>query len=211
MILLLLLSLGGESAEDILRRMRIAQDRIETLKAEVEQVKSYPQLGIQDPVERGVLYFERKKLRLEIREPEVRILVVKGQRYFLYQPRIRQAISGKLEGGGAKGLFAGILTGSKESRKELETGYTASLRETNGPAHLVSFEAKPGAAVYCQGVDIEVDQTLFLPIRQVCREANGSEIVLSLFHIETNASLDEGAFEIEVPAGTEWIRQGRDE
>jgi outer membrane lipoprotein-sorting protein len=211
MIPLLLLLLAGQSADEVLRRMRQAQDGIETLKAEVEQVKSYPQLGIQDPVEKGVFYFQKGRLRLEIREPEVRVLVVKDGKYFLYQPRIRQAISGTLEGGGATGLFPGILTGSKASRKELETGYTASLRETNGPAHLVSFEAKPGAAVYCQGVDLEVDHALFLPIRQVCREANGSEIALSLFHIETNAPLDQGAFEIEVPAGTEWVRQGRDE
>ncbi len=114
------------SPQEILERMRAAQSGLESLKARVEQVKSYPQLGIEDPIEKGFLYFAPGKMRLEIREPEVRILLVKDGKYVLYQPRIRQAISGKVDGQGTKGLFPGLLTGSSESFRELEKSYDPS-------------------------------------------------------------------------------------
>jgi len=209
------LALFVDSPEQILDRMRTAQEGLETLQARLEQVKSYPQLGIEDPVEKGFLYFEPGKMRLEIQEPEVRILVVKDGKYVLYQPRIRQAISGKLEGQGTKGLFPGLLTGSAESFRELEKSYSASDRgeETldGRRAYHLSFRARPGVAVYCQEIDLFIDRALLLPVRQKCREANQSEITLTLADIERNAPLERGLFEVEIPDGVERIERGRDE
>jgi outer membrane lipoprotein-sorting protein len=191
------------------------QANLKTLKARLEQVKSYPQLGIEDPVERGFLYFEPGKMRLEIQEPEVRILVVKDGKYLLYQPRIRQAISGKLEGQGTKGLFPGLLTGSPESFRELEKSYSASDRgeETldERRVHHLTFRARPGVPVYCQEIDLFIDTALLLPVRQKCREANQSEITLTLADIERNTSLERSLFEVEIPDGVERIERGRDE
>ena len=211
----LLLALFVDSPERILERMRAAQEDLETLQARLEQVKSYPQLGIEDPVEKGVLYFERGKMRLEIREPEVRILLVKDGKYVLYQPRIRQAISGKLEGQGTKGLFPGLLTGSADAFRELEKSYSASDRGDEildgRPVHHLWFGAKPGVPVYCQEIDLFIDVALLLPVRQRCREANQSEITLTLANIERNAPLARTLFEVEIPEGVERIERGRDE
>jgi outer membrane lipoprotein-sorting protein len=209
------LALLNPSPEAILERMRIAQAGLESLKARLEQVKSYPQLGIEDPVEKGFLYFEGGKMRLEIQEPEVRILVVKDGKYVLYQPRIRQAISGKIEGQGTKGLFPGLLTGSPESFRELEKSYSASdLGEETldgRRVHHLTFLARPGVPVYCQEIDLFIDTTLLLPVRQKCREANRSEITLTLADVERNAPLERGLFEIEIPDGVERVERGRDE
>jgi hypothetical protein len=105
-------------------------------------------------------------------------------KYVLYQPRIRQAISGKVEGEAAKGLFPGLLTGSAGSFRELENGYNSFDRgeEALGErrVHHLSFQAKAGAAVYCQEIDLYVDLSLLLPVRQRCREANDSAIALPL-------------------------------
>ena len=204
-----------DAPQRILERMRAAQADLASMKARVEQVKSYPQLGIEDPVEKGLLYFQPGQIRLEIQEPEIRILAVKDGKYVLYQPRIRQAIVGKLEGQGTKGLFPGLLTGSPESFAELEKSYEASdLGETSlGElrAHHLSFSARPGVAVYCQKIELFIDAALLLPVRQKCVEANQSEITLTLSDIERNARLEKGLFEIEIPAGVERIEQGRDE
>ena len=54
-------------------------------------------------------------MKMEIREPETRILRVREGEYLLYQPRIKQAVEGKLKGGGRKSMFSGILTGSSEA------------------------------------------------------------------------------------------------
>jgi len=217
MLILVLLSfaLAADASQLLLERMRTEQASLRTLKARLEQVKSYPQLGIEDPVEKGFLYFEPGKMRLEIQEPEVRILVVKDGKYVLYQPRIRQAISGKLEGQGTKGLFPGLLTGSTESFRELEKSYSASDRgeETldERRVHHLTFRAKPGVPVYCQEIDLFIDTSLLLPVRQKCREANQSEITLTLGNIERNTPLERSLFEVQIPDGVERIERGRDE
>jgi len=214
-LVLLAFALGADASQLLLERMRTEQASLRTLKARLEQVKSYPQLGIEDPVEKGFLYFEPGKMRLEIQEPEVRILVVKDGKYVLYQPRIRQAISGKLEGQGTKGLFPGLLTGSTESFRELEKSYSASDRgeETldERRVHHLTFRAKPGVPVYCQEIDLFIDTSLLLPVRQKCREANQSEITLTLADIERNTPLERSLFEVQIPDGVERIERGRDE
>ncbi|HJS74286.1 MAG TPA: outer membrane lipoprotein carrier protein LolA, partial [Vicinamibacteria bacterium] len=212
------LFIGGpalDSPQRILERMRAAQSNLQSLKARVEQVKSYPQLGIEDPVEKGFLYFQPGRIRLEIQEPEIRILAVKDGKYVLYQPRIRQAIVGKLGAEGTKGLFPGLLTGSRESFGELEKSYEASdLGESsieNSPVHHLSFQARPGAAVYCQAIELFIDAASMLPVRQKCREANQSEITLTLADIERNMPLAKSLFEVEIPEGVEKIERGGDE
>ena len=214
-LVLLAFALGADASQLLLERMRTEQASLRTLKARLEQVKSYPQLGIEDPVEKGFLYFEPGKMRLEIQEPEVRILVVKDGKYVLYQPRIRQAISGTLEGQGTKGLFPGLLTGSTESFRELEKSYSASDRgeETldERRVHHLTFRAKPGVPVYCQEIDLFIDTSLLLPVRQKCREANQSEITLTLADIERNTPLERSLFEVQIPDGVERIERGRDE
>lgn len=203
------------SPQEILERMRAAQSGLESLKARVEQVKSYPQLGIEDPIEKGFLYFAPGKMRLEIREPEVRILLVKDGKYVLYQPRIRQAISGKVDGQGTKGLFPGLLTGSSESFRELEKSYDPSdLGEEDlagRKVHHLTFRAKSGVPVYCQEIDLFIDVALLLPVRQKCVEANRSEITLTLADIERDAPLGRSVFEVDIPEGVERIERGRDE
>ena len=212
---LLFLALLSSSPDPILERMRIAQADLETLQARIEQVKTYPQLGIDDPVEKGFLYFQPGKMRLEIQEPEIRILVVKDGKYVLYQPRIKQAIFGKLEGQGAKGHFTGLLTGSAESFRELEESYSVSNlgEETidGRSVHHLAFHAKPGVPVYCREIELFIDTALFLPVRQKCLETNQSEIIMTLADIERNSPLEKGLFEVEIPDGVERIEQGRDE
>jgi outer membrane lipoprotein-sorting protein len=214
-LLFLSFAFAADASQLLLERMRTEQANLRTLKARLEQVKSYPQLGIEDPVEKGFLYFEPGKMRLEIQEPEVRILVVKDGKYVLYQPRIRQAIEGTLEGQGTKGLFPGLLTGSTESFRELEKSYSASDRgeETldERRVHHLTFRAKPGVPVYCQEIDLFIDTSLLLPVRQKCREANQSEITLTLADIERNTPLERSLFEVQIPDGVERIERGRDE
>jgi outer membrane lipoprotein-sorting protein len=214
-LLFLSFAFAADASQLLLERMRTEQANLRTLKARLEQVKSYPQLGIEDPVEKGFLYFEPGKMRLEIQEPEVRILVVKDGKYVLYQPRIRQAIEGTLEGQGTKGLFPGLLTGSTESFRELEKSYSPSDRgeETldERRVHHLTFRAKPGVPVYCQEIDLFIDASLLLPVRQKCREANQSEITLTLADIERNVALERSLFEVQIPDGVERIQRGRDE
>ena len=135
------------------------------------------------------LFEGERDFRLDILEPEVRILVVKDGKYLLYQPRIRQAISGKVEGQGTKGLFPGLLTGSPESFRELEESYSSSdLGESalgERRVHHISFRAKPGAPVYCQEIHLFVDAApVFFRDGQSATGVDGQEIEANAFAAE---------------------------
>ena len=199
----------------VLERMSQAQSNLTTLVARLQQVKSYPQLGIEDPAERGHFYLERSKggetkVKMEIREPETRILRVRDGEYLLYQPRIKQAVEGKLTSGGKKSMFSGILTGSPEAMGELEEDYHAEsvglvqLGERN--VDQLRFVAKPDVAVYCQQIDLWIDTTLWLPVQQSCHEANESVITFTLEDVHLNVPLAKDAFEVEIPSDVERIR-----
>jgi outer membrane lipoprotein-sorting protein len=213
-ILLLLLAIATEAPETVLARMQARQTELESLKAVLEQTKSYPQLGIEDPAERGRLYVERRRagtrVRIEIETPEPRILTVNDKSYVLYQPRIRQAMEGTLGSAGKTGLFAGVLTGTPGALEELERSYSLEGLGTTSIsgrlAHRLRFTARPGADVHCRRIDVFVDEGLSLPVRQTCEEANGSVITFSLSDLETDVPLDGKLFEIQIPSGVERVK-----
>ena len=198
----------------VLSRMRQAQASLRSLEAGLEQQKSYPQLGIEDPAETGRLFFSRTasgtRVKMDIETPEARILLVRDGHYLLYQPRIRQAMEGKLEGGGKTALFSGLLTGSPEALSALETDYDAeSLGEDVLFGQAVTglgFTAKPGAQVYCARIELWITSESWLPVRQSCHEANASVITFTLRDVKLNLPLPKGVFEVELPGDVERIR-----
>ncbi len=203
------------SPEVVLARMRQAQSSVESLTARLEQVKSYPQLGIEDPPERGTFTMARTtrgttRVRMEIQEPETRILTVADGKYLLYQPRIKQAVEGKVSGGGKKGLFSGILTGSPEALEELERDYRVErVGETVvSKANVIElrFTARATAVVYCQQIDLWVDTTSWLPVQQSCHEANQSVITFTLGDVKLNLPLAKDAFDVDLPSDVEKVR-----
>jgi hypothetical protein len=140
----LFVALLNPSPEQILERMRIVQAGLETLKARLEQVKSYPQLGIEDPVEKGFLYFQPGKMRLEIQEPG-RILLVKDGGTFLSASHPPGHL-GKLEGQGTKDFFP-VFTGSPElpaSREELLGLSARRPTSVESPPHVPREARGPG-------------------------------------------------------------------
>ena len=218
MLPLAALTLAGadpSSPEVVLARMRQAQSSVESLTARLEQVKSYPQLGIEDPPERGTFTMARTKrgttrIRMEIQEPEARILTVVDGKYLLYQPRIKQAVEGKVSGGGKKGLFSGILTGSPEALEELERDYRVESvgKTVVSEANVIElrFTARATAVVYCQQIDLWVDTTSWLPVQQSCHQANQSVITFTLGDVKLNLPLAKDAFDVDLPPDVEKVR-----
>lgn len=196
-------------ASDALARMRERQQSLRTLAATVEQTKSFPQLGIEDPAERGRLYLERgrngeTRMRLEITSPETRVLIVDGDGYLLYQPRIKQAVQGAhgKGGAGAKGLFTAVLTGSDEAAVALERDYRVTELE---PGHL-RFDAKDEASVHCRSVELWLDEATGLPRKQSCHEANRSVISIMLEDVEIDGELPAKIFEVVIPSDVERVK-----
>ena len=147
---------------------------------------------------------------MEIQEPEARILTVVDGKYLLYQPRIKQAVEGKVSGGGKKGLFSGILTGSPEALEELERDYRVESvgKTVVSEANVIElrFTARATAVVYCQQIDLWVDTTSWLPVQQSCHQANQSVITFTLGDVKLNLPLAKDAFDVDLPPDVEKVR-----
>ena len=204
--------LGGDSADRaLLDKMRSAQSALSSLKASIEQIKTYPQLGIEDPPERGTLVVlrdgDKTSVRLAIEQPERRVLISKGTDYVLYQPRIKQAVVGTVAQGSKATVFARLLTGSPDAFEELERGY--ELLSDASPvddAHELSLVARDSAEVYCTRIDLRIDPSSGIPTMQRCHEANGSTITMTLSNVEIDPDVDRSVFDLKLPKDVEKVR-----
>jgi outer membrane lipoprotein-sorting protein len=196
--------------ETVLARMREVQKDLVSLEAQITQVKSYPQLGFEDPVEHGRVYVQRSKkttrFRLDIDEPERRTMLVVDGSYMLYQPRIKQAVFGKVGAASKKNLFTGILTGSRKSMEGLERDYTVETLPESDDLHHLRFVARSEAEVYCKEIELWLEADRLVPVRQTCLEANQSLITFTLSEIEINGKLDAGVFDLELPSDVEKVQ-----
>ena len=202
------------SAQPVLEQMAEAYRSFKSLEAKLHQVKSYPQLGITDPPEEGVLYVERtkedKRIRLEIVKPEKRIVTVKEGKYVLYQPKINQAIEGKVNpkagsSGGTSFLsyFMGDLSRAQDDYEIVSLGE----EQVGGhrTAHL-RMNARPNGKGFYRQIDLWVDQELWIPVQQNLVEPNRSETRIELGEIRLNVGLKDSLFKIDLPPGVERVR-----
>ena len=85
----------------ILNKMEIAHKQMKSLKAELIQQKTNPQIGSTDTDYGVVLYKpgagkEKGKLRIDYTRPSKDIVSVVGESVTFYQPRINQVFKGAL-------------------------------------------------------------------------------------------------------------------
>ncbi|MGH9461396.1 MAG: LolA family protein [Vicinamibacteria bacterium] len=219
-ILLATLFLAGNATSEelpprsVLAEMASASKALTTLEAELVQVKSYPQLSIVDPEERGHLYVERSekkgtRLLLAIVAPEPRSLVLDDGEYVLYQPKIRQALIGKLgtdAGQGKMGFLRyllGDLTAAEEDFDILSLG--EELVDGKESVRL-RLSAKPGGESPYLRIDLWVRRDLWLPVRQELTELNRSVTRIELKNMSINEKIDDGVFRLELPRDVERVR-----
>ena len=167
-----------------------------------------------DPAEKGHIYVQRTenkgtRLRLTILEPEPRSVTLKDGEYVFYQPKIKQALIGKLgtEASGGNVGFLSYLLGDLTSAEEhfhirsvgeelIDGKQTARLR----------LSAKPGSESPYLQIDLWVQRDLWLPVRQELTELNHSLTRIELKNISINEDLDENVFQLELPRDVERVR-----
>jgi outer membrane lipoprotein-sorting protein len=203
------------SVETVLERMSGTYQSIESLGAELHQVKSYPQLGLTDPPEKGFLYVKRKAkeellVRLEMLEPEQRIVTVKDGRYMLYQPKIKQAIEGNVDqkAGSSTGTsfmnyFLGDLSNAMKDYDIVSMGNERlGERET---VHL-RLTAKSGGNGYYPQIDLWVDKELWMPVAQEFVEPNRSVTKIRFEGLRLNEEIEDSVFNVKLPNDVERVK-----
>lgn len=200
----------------IMERMAQALRGVRSLRAILNQQKTYGQLGISDPVEQGVLFIKRKgdrniQVRIEIKQPAHRIITVKDNRYVLFQPAINQAIEGNVNkamnagGSGANFLtyfFDGLSQAARDYHivalgDEVVNGHRAT--------HLRLMPHSSRKGLYRQ-VDLWVDNKLWLPTQQRVVEANHDVTVVQLVEVQINVDLPDSLFTQKLPRDVQRIR-----
>jgi outer membrane lipoprotein-sorting protein len=203
------------SVEEVLERMSGTYQTIESLGAELHQVKSYPQLGMTDPPETGVLFIKRKAqeellVRLEMKEPERRIVTVKDGRYTLYQPKIKQAIVGRVDrkaksstGTSFMNYFLGDLSTAMKDYDIVSMGDEEI--GGNGTVHL-RLTAKSGGNGYYPQIDLWIDKELWIPVQQEFVEPNRSITKIRFEGLRLNEEMKDKLFDIDLPKDVERVK-----
>ena len=208
---------AGESATEpatelILGRMAEASRALTSLEAELVQVKSYPQLSLTDPPEIGRIHLQRAKttrLRLEITEPESRIVAVDDGEYVLYQPKIKQAVVGKLDPNASPGRtgFLAFLVGDLSGAEEDFEIVLLGEEEVRGKqTHHLRLTAKQETDSMYRQIDLWVDQELWLPVRQELVELNNNVNRIDLENIVINGDIEDSVFKVDLPSNVERVR-----
>lgn len=211
----LLVGTNPDDLAAILEKMTRANQQMVTLAAALEQQKSYPQLGIEDPTERGEFALKRKSggkllVRVAIREPEARIVTLDGRQFLLYQPRIKQAIEGTVDtgGGGRAGtsFVTYFLGGLSPTGRDYDLAALGQVSLGGRKTSHLRLTPKAGAQVLYRQIDLWVDQELWMPIQQEFTEYNQSRTTLRFQNLRLNQDLPDSHFIQKLPPGVERVR-----
>jgi outer membrane lipoprotein-sorting protein len=200
----------------IVEKMARAFQGMKTMRAAMNQQKTYGQLGMSDPVEHGALYIKRKNdrdilVRLEISKPAQRVITVKDNQFMFFQPSIKQAIEGHVQKAiGSNQTGAGILSLFVSGPSQVTKDYQISTlgdetvhgrRATH--LRLVPYASRKG--LYRQ-IDLWVDNNLYMPTQQRLVEANQDVTLVQLSNVEVNVSISDALFTQKLPNGVQRVR-----
>ncbi len=200
----------------IMERMARAFEGMRSLRASLNQQKTYGQLGISDPAEQGMLYIKRKsnrdiQIRLEIKQPAQRVITVKDNRFTLFHPNIKQAIEGQINkalssnstGAGFFALFFGGLSQVTQDYQIAAVG--DELINGRRTTHLRLSPNSSRKGLYRQ-IDLWVDNALWVPTQERFVEANQDVTLVQLLNIEVNVSLPDNLFTQKLPSDVQRVR-----
>jgi outer membrane lipoprotein-sorting protein len=200
----------------IVEKMARAFQGMRSLKAALNQQKTYGQLGISDPVEHGSLFIKRKgerdiQVRIEISKPAQRVITVKDNQFTVFQPNIKQAIEGSVNktlasNQSGAGFFSLFFGGMSQISKDYQIA-TAGDESVNGrrTTHLV-LSPNPGRRGLYRQVDMWVDTALWVPTQERFVEANQDVTVLNLLDIQINLDLPDHLFTQKLPRDIQRVK-----
>jgi len=195
----------------ILNKMENAHHQMKSLKAELVQQKTNPQIGSTDTDYGVVLYKpasgkEKGKLRIDYIRPSKDIVSVVGENITFYQPRINQVFKGPL-GKVSKGKAGTNFIGLDSSLKNLTASYNIDFvkdEAVNGQMTTVLRLTPKGGGQY-SAVDLWVNQQNWLPAQWKMVERNGDFTVITLKNLQLNANVTDAAFVVNIPNGTKVV------
>lgn len=184
------------SAESVLGQMENVGRSLNSLVATLWQQKKNTQLGIDDPVETGELYYlpaknGAMKLRIDINTPTKKTVVITGDEIKFYQPAIQQMLVSSLKNTRSSQSF-GSLAITFGSVSAIRTNYDVTFvreekiqNEQTSLLHLTPKQAAP-----YKSIDIWISHNSWLPVQENLVEINGDITTIKLSNLKKNESFN---------------------
>ena len=189
---------------EIERRMEAYNQNLQSLQAQVTMEKYDSTLKIADASSGSVSYIAKAKghdryARIDWTKPQQESLVVIGNDYELYRPRLNQVISGKTSGG--EGKAGNLLSFLTMSRAELKSNFDVSYigqEQISGGTDTWHLQLKPIKTADYKMADIWVDSD-GTPRQARVLEKNNDTTTLMISGIKKNPTINGDAFKLNYP------------
>ncbi|MFN6964248.1 MAG: LolA family protein [Pyrinomonadaceae bacterium] len=208
---------GGEARaqgvlREILNRMDAHNKALTSLKADVTMVKTDAVLGESD-TSVGVTNYLPKTgkrgmyVRLDWTKPAEERMVVIGDRYQLFRPRLNTVIEGKVDKAKNKGAAGGALAFMGMSKAQLQANYKVNYlgEETvSGGVKAWHLELIPNSKTSYRSAELWVDAN-GMPVQAKVIEQNNDTTTVLLSKIEKNVKINAQIFDLQLPKNVKKI------
>ncbi|MBI4851804.1 MAG: outer membrane lipoprotein carrier protein LolA [Acidobacteria bacterium] len=183
-------------AESVLGQMETVGRNLNSLVATIWQQKKNTQLGIDDPVETGELYYlpaknGAMKLRIDINAPTKKTVIITGDEIKFYQPTVQQMLITSLKNAKGSQSF-GSLAITFGSVSAIKTNYdVAFVKEEKIQGEQTSLlHLTPKQATPYKSIDIWISHSSWLPVQENLVENNGDVTTIRLSNLKKNESFN---------------------
>ncbi len=197
----------------ILDRMSKHYKALTSLKAEVTMVKTDATLKETDTFSGQVSYLpastsSKHYVRIDWIKPVSEQIVVIGDDYMLYRPRLNQAIRGSLNTASGNKATGGALAFMSMSKEQLKANYIVTYigeEKISGGVNSMRLELKPKERTIYKAAEAWIDSD-GMPRQIKVTEHNGDITSVLLSSIQKNAKIDASVFKINLPSNVRVVR-----
>lgn len=216
-VMLIVTSASEANAQGVLRtilnRMDAMNKSLVSLRAEVRMDKVNAQLGETDTTTGKTQYLPKSKkqvmyARIDWEKPVVEQIVIIGDSYKLYRPRLNQLIEGKVDRTGKNSKVPGnALAFMGMSRAELQSNYTVNYLGQDGAGGQQTWhlELIPKSKTSYKTAELWVTAD-GLPIQAKITEQNGDSTTVLLSKIDQNITISADSFKLMLPANVKKVQ-----
>ena len=152
---------------------------------------------------KGSLYVKKPdKLRMEIKEQEIQLIVANGQTLWIYLPDNKQAVKEKLDLSNKSKTALTILTGMAKLNRDfeitMEQGFEKSRSYTLG---LIPKEKKS----MIKKMKLDVDKNDFSFQKVTVEDSFGNWTSYELKNVKINSGISDSKFDFKPPDGVEVV------
>ena len=204
---------GQGVLREILNRMDTMNKSLVSLKADVRMDKMNAQLGESDTTTGTASYLPKTPkrgmyARIDWVKPVQEQIVIIGDNYKLYRPRLNQVIVGRVDKAQKDNKVPGnALAFMSMSKAQLQQNYTVNYigQETAGGSQTWHLELIPKVKTSYKSAELWVDSN-GMPIQSKIIEQNNDSTTILLSNLQKNITINANDFNLVLPKGVKQIQ-----